>query len=340
MGTLNPTLRWPMLRPLLKLSARLLLVAMPVVLLGVYYLWVDPFLVLRHYPTYYPTHRPTIWVNRDVASTETFLRQHRPEQPYDAFILGNSRSIFYQANDWLRHIGPSRVFHFDASLESLYGISQKIKWLDRRSVRIRHALLVVDFSVLRNVENEPSHLYTKHYAVSGEAWGAFQLKFLKAFFNLAFLKSYLTTLLNPPLRYWSYEQQSNEISYPVPEDSIRRYPQAYYAKRKEVFYQRDTTQSYYAPTIGTQQQTMLRQIKTIFDKYHTDYRIVVSPMYDQLRLDSTDVRALVEVFGASKVFDYSGINRITQSPINYYERYHYRPHVARQILDEIYSQKK
>jgi hypothetical protein len=326
---------WLMPRSLAKFAVRLALVALPLVLLLAYYLYADPFEVLRSYTSYYPAQQSSIWVNRDVASVETFLRQH-PQQQYNAFIFGNSRSLFFQTADWQRHVGNQRIFHFDASLESLYGIQQKIKLLADSRTTIERALLVIDFSVLNRLDNDPTPLYTKHYRLSGENWWAFQGKFLKAFLNISFLKSYVTAQITPPLKYWAYDQLSNQISYPVPEDSIRRYPAAYYAKRKTVFYRRDTSQQYYAPVVGTEQIKMLQYIQKVLAAHKADYRVVISPMYDQLRLDSADVNHLRRIFGKAYVFDYSGINAITQHPLNYYERYHYRPHVARQIMADLY----
>ncbi len=85
---------------------------------------------------------------------------------------------------------------------------------------------------------------------------------------------------------------------------------------------------------------LLRNMKKIFDQQHTQYRIVISPLYDQVKLSSRDVTVLQNIFGSENVFDFSGINTITADMHNYYEGSHYRPHVARQIMDSIYHNKQ
>ena len=59
-------------------------------------------------------------------------------------------------------------------------------------------------------------------------------------------------------------------------------------------------------------------------------------MYDQKKLNIEDLSILNALFGKENVFDFSGINQITNNLYNYYETSHYRPHVAKKIIDEIY----
>jgi hypothetical protein len=60
-------------------------------------------------------------------------------------------------------------------------------------------------------------------------------------------------------------------------------------------------------------------------------------MYDQLRIDKTDLNYLEQLFGKSNVFDFSGKNIFTENIGNYYEDSHYRPHVAQKIMEYIYA---
>jgi hypothetical protein len=47
---------------------------------------------------------------------------------------------------------------------------------------------------------------------------------------------------------------------------------------------------------------------------------------------------LRRIFGAARVFDYSGVNRITADKHNYYEESHFRPQAGREILKDIYGE--
>ena len=112
---------------------------------------------------------------------------------------------------------------------------------------------------------------------------------------------------------------------------------AYYAQKKDVFYTRDTIQHYGKPEIGPEQLRLLNNIKSILAAHHTNYRIVISPLYDQLKLDPADRAALEQIFGKEYVFDFSGINNITADKHNYYEISHYRIPACTYILDRIYD---
>ena len=77
-------------------------------------------------------------------------------------------------------------------------------------------------------------------------------------------------------------------------------------------------------------------MRDVFRRKGTNCHVVVSPLYDQVRLNPSDLAALEDIFGAERVHDYSGVNAITADRHNYYEPYHYRPTVARHIMQEIY----
>jgi hypothetical protein len=80
-------------------------------------------------------------------------------------------------------------------------------------------------------------------------------------------------------------------------------------------------------------------MKEIFAANNTDYRIVLSPMYDQKKLNAKDMNTLYEVFGKDRIYDFSGINDITQDMYNYFETAHYRPSIAYRIMDSVYARR-
>jgi len=103
------------------------------------------------------------------------------------------------------------------------------------------------------------------------------------------------------------------------------------------FYERNSMQQYRPQVIFGSQMDLLNDMASIFHKQKTDYRIVISPLYDQLKLNAGDLETLRRIFGTENVYDFSGINEITKDYHNYYENSHYRPHVCTSILDEIYK---
>jgi hypothetical protein len=332
-----------------RLLIKLLLLAAPLIVILFFYGITDPFKVLWSYDSYYVSGQPSfVALNRDFVSTETFLR-YRQVYHYDSFIFGNSRSIFYQVGDWSKHIGPRPSFHFDASGESLYGIWRKVRLLDSLGTPLGHALLILDAGTLSQVGNATAHLFVKHPLLSNQSRLGFQLIFVKTFFDRRFLhacldfrwskrvKPYMLSdnlLDNRPM---DYDLESNELSFGQYEDLIRTNPTAYYQARANIFYARPAGPQTSPPVVGDVQRQMLNDMVAVFRRRQTDYRVVISPLYDQKHLNPADVQALQQSLGADHVYDYSGVNALTESTTNYYETSHYRPHVARFIMSQIYS---
>jgi hypothetical protein len=69
----------------------------------------------------------------------------------------------------------------------------------------------------------------------------------------------------------------------------------------------------------------------------TEYFIVISPLYNQIKMNALDVVKLQQIFSEQRVYDFSGVNRFTEDYTHYYERSHYRPFVAAMVLDSIYG---
>src|SRR4051794_10986558 len=110
-------------REIKKLILKALLFSLPILILTGIYIWLDPFKVLFRYENYYPLNDQFVTLNRDFVSTEVFRNKYSAYK-YDSFIFGNSRSLFYEVAKWQPYIKSEkdRMFHFDASGESLYGI--------------------------------------------------------------------------------------------------------------------------------------------------------------------------------------------------------------------------
>ncbi|HSY76839.1 MAG TPA: hypothetical protein VK890_08285, partial [Bacteroidia bacterium] len=81
---------------------------------------------------------------------------------------------------------------------------------------------------------------------------------------------------------------------------------------------------------------ILKEIKKIFDKHKTNYKIVISPLYSQETFNSKDLNELNELFDSSNVFDFSGKNQYTENIGNYYDNSHYKTFIGSQLLKKIY----
>jgi hypothetical protein len=313
------------------------------------YLYFDPFKVLRKYDSYYESGKPSyITLNRGYVSVETFLHNYT-KYKYDSVIFGNSRSIFYPVADWKKYINAKECFHFDASDESLYGIYKKFEFLHKNKVSLKNALIIMDPQLLSKADDEDDYLFKQPPLLTSESYLSFQSRFLKTYLNgnffIPLLDFKLTGKLRPYMikgfllddRPLTYDVVTNELSLDYFENMINKNKDDYYVPRRGLFYKRDAVQKYSDAVIGAEQIKQLQYIKDRLDAGKTNYRIVISPLYDQQKINSKDRLVLSRIFGADNVFDFSGINDLTGTIYNYYDPSHYRPHVCKWILSHIYK---
>ncbi len=328
---------------------KVVILAFPlIVLLGSYIYW-DPFKVIYKYDSYYESGKPSyVTLNKGFVSIETFLHNYS-KYAYDSFVFGSSRSIFYRVADWKKYIHATECFHFDASGETLYGIYKKLEFLQKNHVPIKNAIIVVDAELLSQTVDPENYLLKQHPRITSELTVLFQWRFLKTYFDRKFLFSFLDFKLRGKIRPYmtrelvlddrpfTYDRTTNEVSFDYFEKMIDRNMNDYYGSRKDLFYSREPIEKRSVVVIGKEQEKQLVYIKDQLNKNDTRYKIIISPLYDQKRINSNDYDVLCKVFGSKNVFDFSGINDLTASMYNYYETSHYRPHVCKLILDRIYA---
>ena len=334
-----------------KILLKILLATSPILIILAVYFFNDPFKALYHYDTYYKEwDSSTIYItNSDVVATRTFI-QNEPKYHYDSYILGASRAGFYFIDDWRKHIQGAYGYHFNAPNESLYGIEKKLKFIVHQKAALKNVLLIIDTGLLVRTTNDNDILYRKDPLVSGESSLRFQSLFIKSFFERHFLYAYFDHLFSGKIKRYMirdkliyrmfihYRNDYNETALAAVDYRIRNYKERYYEERHRYFFTRDSVQHYAIPVIKDTQIAMLQNIKKIFDQEHTNYKIVISPLYDQVKISPQDMQRLLAIFGQGNVFDFSGINEITNNKYNYYEASHYRPLVCRKIMDSVYSQ--
>jgi hypothetical protein len=331
---------------------KLLLFSIPFLVFVSLYFYLDPFKIVRHYDSFYQSGRPNyITLNKDYVSTENWIN-HQQQYAYDSYIFGNSRSMFYEIGTWKKYIrtDSEKCYHFDASAESIFGIAKKLSFLSERNMKIKNALFVIDAGALNKADNSGGHIFMKDPRISGESRIGFQVEFLKDFFDFDFLRALIDFKLTGKVkdymrkdfllddRPFYYDYVTNEVRMDYFEDLIKKDTGAYYGPRNGIFFTRDmSVQKVYDPVIHPKQLALLDTIKRILQDHQTNYKIVISPLYDQKKLNPADLQILQEVFGKENVFDFSGINDFTRTKYNYYETSHYRPFIADEIMRKVYS---
>ena len=350
-----------------KYAKKVLLFGSPVILLALLYFVCDPFHVLRYYEAYPDNFLKSY--NRNRISTQVFLNNNE-ELHYESFVFGSSRSSVFYTKDWGEYIDDSSAYHFDASNEDIQGIAQKLAFIQSQGNEIKNALLILDGETFNpSVDHDESIIHIRDWRWSGESRFMYQLHFFKAWFKDLYFVKYFDILLfgkYRPYMYGSFENKHmlytpvhNDFIFQGYIDRIKADSLAYY--NADLFYQRPATEQTAEALIDMPQNAedqtwldtfsnlfqfgepekteldWLKQIRRIFEQEGTDYVIIFGPNYDQKKVNPQDLEQVTQLFGADKVYDFTGKNDLTEPLSNYYEIYHYKPVVARAILKEIYT---
>jgi hypothetical protein len=335
---------------------RLFLLMLPFIGISIYYFYSDPFKILYNYEndsfTNYYDNQP-YELNREIIST-TILSKNRKKYCYNSFIMGSCESYVFHADNWKRYLlAGSEIFHYPAASETLYGITDKLKYLDKTGVPIENCLIILDISTFKVTQPRTGTIYVAHPDVSGVNKLKFQIDMFKNFFSNMFCLQYIDYKITGKIKAYmknnfaihpgeiAINERANEYYYQKYDKAIQEDSVKFYADKKEKFYHRDTIHPIVLlyPIIREKQVTLLKEMKEIFDKNKTNYHIVISPMYDQVAFNKTDLQLLQNVFEKNRIHNYSGINEFTQRYTNYYDNFHYKPLVANGIFEEIYKLK-
>lgn len=333
-------------RTILRLAGKGLLFLFPFLLMISCAVILDPFKVFREYDDYYT--KNFVSNNRELASLRLYERNY-PKLKYDSFIFGSSRSLVYRVDHWQKYLPPGASgFHFDGSGDGIYGIYNKLRYIDETGREVRNALIVIDRDGMRVTRNRKSVLYISPPCLSKESSVSYYSELMKPFFHIRFVVGYFDYLLFRKYRSYMqdyfYNMKYDHHSDNVTNDFLFGYDrmisedkEGYYGKlvKEGILYDRRKITDDNVP-VTAEEIDLLKKTREILRKQRTNYRIVVSPCYNQIKLDAARIGLLREIFGKENVYDFSGVNRFTESIYNYYEDSHYRPHVANEILDIVY----
>jgi hypothetical protein len=328
----------------LRLFGRLILFALPFSVFVVVYAVTDPYMVLYKYNDYNRNYY--INKNRDYVSTEMFLR-NSGKYDFDSFIFGSSTSMFIPPSLWGNYIETDNyVFSFDASRERLQGIWSKVKYLDQNGIHIKNSIVILESKTFTEfVNNIP--LFMKHYEVYPSSKLYFQYAYFLNFCDLRFLVALghyrLTEKFHPYMSEflvsepYSYDTVTNEFYNPGIMDELKRDSIGYYEARKDNFPPRSGTFIEEAEKLTPEHVEMLNEIRDIFVRHQTDYRIIICPTYNQREFNHKDLKVLKSVFGEQTVFDFTGINRFTEEKSMYYDEFHFKELLGKEMLDSVYT---
>ena len=326
---------------------KLLVFLIPFFLFFIAYLLYDPFMVLYHYEDY--NKKVFIPKNRDFISTEMYIN-NREKYNYDSFIFGSSAALFVPPSVWQGYLNDyDFIYSFDASRENIIGIWSKIKFIDGMNKSITNALVIIDYDKAFNQLERENVLFTKHYKVLPSSLIDFQYRNFLKIINPSLLRALISYLTSKEFKPFMAEFLIEEDSYIDPvtneylcfsiKEELKTDSLKYYELRKEKFPSRTGTFQEIKPQINEEHIRMLMEMKEIFTKNNTCFRLIIAPNYEQISFSGSDLEILNSIFGKESVFDFSGINRYSDQMSNFYDGLHFKTYAWRELLDIAYSRR-
>jgi len=327
-----------------KFFLRILALSVPFDILLIVYVVCDPFKAIWHYDRYYSPD-DFLEINRGYEATCMYDNNNETYH-YDSFLFGNSRSLAYLVKDWKQYIpATSSCFHFDCSRGSVEDVYYKIKYINAHGDTLRNVIFTVDYDVLSNT-SQTGHLYDLPPQVNHNLnYVSFQVDHMKAFFYIKFLRAYIEYSITHKFNEHMCDfivKYNNEVDTVTNEinriqESLIDAGEYYTDDYVKIFRNAQFPDSISPVAINDERKEMLKEISDMLAANKTNYKIVVNPLYNQIRLNPEDVKFLKQTFGAANVFDFSGPNKWNADFHNYYEKSHYRPNVANELMSIMYA---
>ena len=316
----------------------LLIISIPFIIIFSLYWLTDPFKVNKQFSLNNFTD-----VNREYISMGLFLKQN-PIYHYNSFVFGSSRCHGINTYTWKHLLNKTTnqkdtisQFLFQAWSETINGINQKIEYLDRNNIPLNNALVLVDIGSFR--KDAEDVLSVKHYLLSEKSKISYQKVFVQAYMgNPGKIASSIKRLIKPKPVYIGFDTISNDgninnrYNY-LEEPKQNSLDKSQFGKRplKEQFAEQEITSDYLK---------ILENIKRIFDKHQTQYKFIITPTYNQVRINDEDLKLLNQVFGEDNVYNFSGKNYITEDKYNWTDNWHFDLIVGWWMLHTIYEKNR
>ena len=325
-----------------------LLALLPVFLLVAFYLIRDPFHVVKPYQgkIYEDGDTVSLTVNWGHVSVESF-KYFDPQGHFDSFIFGSSLSGYYLINDWRKHLPDgARPFHFNASRETLFGILNKLRYLQSQGVTINNALIVMEDEMLTRRPLDEDVIFVQHPETTTDvSWWKFHQLYFNAYRHpelVAYLlcpgpmtrtvldKGFATTDITVR------DESINEGRYVLADSLIAHDPEKFFTPEHIARYSLPLKEMPCQPKITPFVEQMLNDIALIFKKMGTDYHIIIPPHYGYEAIDGTDLYKMELAFGQQRVHDFSHDAEMGTDLHYYYDDGHLVSQQCARLMDSAY----
>jgi len=275
-------------------------------------------------------------------STKKLLKSN---QNYNSFIFGSSRVVDLYACYLNSKFPNSSFFHYAGWSEPIAGIKNKLEIVDSLNYSIKNVIIYIDVDYSFKLGNFPN--YSDHYLVVKKSKRRGRIIHYQRFWqNISYdkIKILLGFKRVKGHPYRNSDPTTNDHDHLCKDFNVRSYSKINRSDsiisridrltETGFYYERNKLQQYAKDQISKGEEVILNEIKEIFDKHSTNFYIVITPLYDQRKFSQKDQVILKNIFG-SRLYDFSGINDITNDKYNFPDRKHFQPYISKAIIDSI-----
>ncbi|MGP1591028.1 MAG: hypothetical protein ACTTHI_04455 [Prevotella sp.] len=279
------------------------------------------------------------------------FKKNNPSKHYDSFILGASCTAAFQSNYWREHIKGS-VIRLTSNNNSLYELVEMLEALEKQPHQEINNVLIVSEPILLAVDKEEAGvLHALPTEVSGKSMISLNIDYLKAFFDIPFLSAYIKHnffgISNDATKLYLNDNKCFVDHYTNDAVGIRAKEQeinfkgesVFYKERQEQFAGWDAMPRKTMPALFEESQIALfKRVKAIAQRHNTNLKIAIGPNLETGYMNPKDDAILRKIFGDKNVVNYNvPAHKDLEKKENFYDKVHYRPHIAKQILRDLYA---
>jgi len=303
----------------------------------------DPFKIIHNYDIYLSD---CVMLSRGFVSTEVFLKNNQVYN-FDSFIFGSSRSTAFTCKVWGKYLPPDcSAFSYGAWNESIVGIFKKLQLVDSLGNNIKNVIIVLDTD--QTFDKENNSIEGDHYLISEKNFDQFHMTYFSQSLRKFWLipasidyrlfntrRSYMKDFVG--MKIGDLDPINNDW-LPNDEDIILRDSASYYSGSLSKFYSRPKIEIEGEAQINPNDSLMMQKINTILSKHKTNIKVIIGPLYDQIKFNHDDLEVLHGIFGRENIFDFSGINYLTDNIFSFKnDVIHFRNRTGTRILNSIYK---
>ena len=279
-----------------------------------------------------------------------FLK-YNPQKHYDSYILGSSSTAAFLCKEWSKHIQgtPIRIASFE---EGLYETYAKVKALDTmKGQKIKNVLIITEPRLLAFTNPRVGIMHAISPEICAMSKFDFQLTYIKSFLKFNIYYPYIKFLFTGEygktgrdpinngakclIKYTNDAEDAGRVDRFIEEKGF----QAFYETHKDNFIAcKDRTPKMLPAILKKPQIEMLKALKRIVDKHHTNFKLILVPGFNQDYMNDKDFAILQQTLGKENVFSYElNVHKELNKIENFYDAGHFRQRVGRYILNDVYE---